>query len=34
MEDNYVRKMSNEVDIEVGMDSDVRIDEDIHKHYG
>ena len=34
MEDNYVKKMSNEVNTEVGMDNDVIIDEDIHKHYG
>ena len=33
MEDNYVRKMSDEVDMEVDMNNDVRIDEDIHKDY-
>ncbi|KAG4914577.1 hypothetical protein JHK87_052134 [Glycine soja] len=31
--DNYVRKMSDEVDMEVDMNNDVRIDEDIHKDY-
>ncbi|KAG4970341.1 hypothetical protein JHK85_036762 [Glycine max] len=34
MEDDYVRKMSDEVDMEVDMDNEVRIDEDIHKDYG
>ena len=34
MEDGYVRKMSDGVDVEVDMDNDVRIDEDIHKDYG
>ena len=34
MEDDYVRKMSDEVDMEVDMDNEVIIDEDIHKDYG
>ncbi|KAL5130656.1 hypothetical protein HKD37_12G033681 [Glycine soja] len=34
MEDEYVRKMSNEVDIKVDMDNDIRINENIYKHYG
>jgi len=34
MEDNYVRKMSDEVDMDADMDNDVKIDEDIHMHYG
>ena len=33
MEDDYVRKMSDEVDMEVDMDNDIRVDEDIHKDY-
>ena len=32
MEDNYVRKMSDEVDMDADMDNDVKIDEDIHMH--
>ena len=34
MEDDFVRKISDEVDIEVDMDNNIRIDEDIHKDYG
>ena len=33
MEEDYVRKMSDEVNMEVDMNNDVRIDEDIHKDY-
>ena len=34
MEDDYVRKMSDEVDMEVDMDNEFIRDEDIHKDYG
>jgi len=34
MEDDYVRKMSNELDIEVDMNNNIRIDRNICKHYG